>query len=335
LVIALAVGALSLALQGCGGSNEATDREAVSTTTPVSVTRTEPMRPPEQGQHGPPFAVGMLRTTLIDPTRPTAARGPTPASDHRELPTTIRYPVAGLPQSTETPSAPSLPGSLPVVVFAHGFALADFTYPRLLHDLASEGFVVADPEFPLSSAALPGPAAQGDEVEQARDLAFVVDRLLDPATRPTPLRQLRLSAPVAVAGHSDGGITAIGLAANACCADARIGAAVILSGALGQFPGSWFSTMSPPVLLIHGDEDEVNPLASSIDIYDVAHPPKLFAVVHGGNHIGAFEDDARRPAVVHLIAEFLRSYLLHDTDAATRLHQAASVPGVLELRAAN
>jgi alpha-beta hydrolase superfamily lysophospholipase len=334
LVIVLAVGASSMVLHGCGSSNEAADRQAVSTT-PVSVKRTAPVRLPEEGRHGPPFAVGILRTTLIDPTRSTPARGPTPASDHRELPTTIRYPVAGLPQSTETSSTPSLPGSLPVIVFAHGFALADFTYPRLLHDLASEGFVVADPEFPLSSAALPGPAAQGDEVEQARDLAFVVDRLLDPATRRTPLRRLRLNAPVAVAGHSDGGITAIGLAANACCADARVGAAVILSGALGRFPGSWFSTTSPPVLLLHGDADEVNPLASSIGIYDVARPPKLFAVVHGGNHIGAFEDDARRPAVVHLIAEFLRTYLLHDADAEARLHQAASVPGVLELRAAN
>src|SRR3954453_17999881 len=123
LGIVLAVGALSLVLHGCSSSNEAADREAVSTTSPVSVKRTAPMRLPERGRHGPPFAVGMLRTTLIDPTRPTPARGPTPASDHRELPTTIRYPVAGLPQSSEISSAPSLPGSSPIIVFAHGFAL--------------------------------------------------------------------------------------------------------------------------------------------------------------------------------------------------------------------
>jgi len=339
VVIALAAGAPALVLHGCGGSNEKADRRAGSVTTvAVPVTTTAPAAPPttmERSLPGPPFAVGMLRTTFIDPTRPTPARGPTPASERRELPTTIRYPVAGVPQSVEASSAPSLPGSFPVVVFAHGFALADFTYPRFLHDLASEGFVVADPELPLSSAALPGPAVQGDEVEQARDLSFVVDRLLDPATRPTPLAGLALSAPVAVAGHSDGGITAIGLAANACCADPRVGAAVILSGALGQFPGSWFTATSPPVLLVHGDADEVNPLASSTGIYDVARPPKLFVVVHGGSHIGAFEDDARRPAVAHLIGEFLRAYLLHDTDAAARLPQDASVPDVLELRAAN
>jgi hypothetical protein len=55
----------------------------------------------------------------------------------------------------------------------------------------------------------------------------------------------------------------------------------------------------------------------------------------GGSHIGAFEDDARRPAVAHLIGEFLPAYLLHDTDAEARLPQDASVPDVLELRAAN
>ena len=49
--------------------------------------------------------------------------------------------------------------------------------------------------------------------------------------------------------------------------------------------------------------------------------------------IGAFEDDARRPAVAHLIGEFLRAYLSHDTNAQARLPQDATVPGVLELRA--
>ena len=337
VVIALAAVASALVLHGCGSSNEEGHRRAVSVTTAsVPETTTAVPAPPTAIERpGPPFAVGMLRTTFIDPTRPTPARGPTPASEHRELPTTIRYPVPGDPQPGEAASAPSLPGSFPVVVFAHGFALADFTYPRLLHDLASEGFVVADPEFPLSSAALPGPAVQGDEVEQARDLSFVVDRLLDPATRPAPLAGLTLRAPVAVAGHSDGGITAIGLAANTCCADPRVRAAVILSGALGQFPGSWFTAASPPVLLVHGDADEVNPLASSTAIYDVAGSPKLFVVVHGGSHIGAFEDDARRPAVAHLVADFLRAYLLHDTNAQARLPQDASVPDVLELRASN
>jgi pimeloyl-ACP methyl ester carboxylesterase len=252
----------------------------------------------------------------------------------RELHVTIRYPIPGAANPADTPSAAALSGMFPLVVFAHGYALSDATYPRLLHDLAAEGFVVADPQFPLSSAALPGPAIRGDEVAQAADLAFVADQLLSSAARPVPLSSVILSAPLAVVGHSDGAITAAGLAANSCCADRRIGAAVLLSGALADFPGSWFTTASPPTLIIHGNADEVNPLDSSFGIYDAAHAPKMLVVVDGGTHIGAFEDDASRPQVVRLMADFLHAYLQHDADAAARLTPDAEVQGVLQLWAA-
>ena len=46
-------------------------------------------------------------------------------------------------------------------------------YVRFLHDLAAAGFVVADPEFPLSSGALPGPA-RSDAVDQAAEVSLSV-----------------------------------------------------------------------------------------------------------------------------------------------------------------
>jgi hypothetical protein len=130
-------------------------------------------------------------------------------------------------------------------------------------------------------------------------------------------------------------VTAAGFAANSCCADPRVAAAVILSGAIGRFPGSWFTTAAPPVLVLHGDSDEVNPLSSSEGVYATARAPKLFAVVSGGTHIGAFEDDSRRPAVVALVTDFLRAHVLGDGAAASRLAGDASVPGVLTLRASD
>jgi fermentation-respiration switch protein FrsA (DUF1100 family) len=86
-------------------------------------------------------------------------------------------------------------------------------------------------------------------------------------------------------------------------------------------------------LVIHGDADEVNPLSSSEGVYAAARPPKLFAVVSGGSHIGAFEDDVHRPAVVTLVADFLRAFLLGETAAASHLPADADQPGVLSLRA--
>jgi fermentation-respiration switch protein FrsA (DUF1100 family) len=227
----------------------------------------------------------------------------------------------------------ALAESFPLIVFAHGYELADFTYPHFLHDLAAQGFVVADPEFPLSSAALPGPPEAGDEPNQVRDLSFVTSQLLDPHTRPGALSAVTLMPPIGVAGHSDGGVTAAGMAGSACCADQRLGAAVILAGALADFAGPLFANTSPPLLVIHGDADEVNPVASSLGVYDAARAPKFLVIVHGGTHIGAFESDASRPHVVQLAADFLRAYLLHDPSAASRLLADANVPGVLDLEA--
>ena len=147
------------------------------------------------------------------------------------------------------------------------------------------------------------------------------------------LRPVLFDDHLGVVGHSDGGVTAAGFAANSCCADPRVGAAVVLAGALGRFSGSWFTTAAPPTLVVHGDADDVNPLSSSEGVYAATRPPKLFAVVSGGSHIGAFEDDVHRPAVVALVAEFLHAFLLDDGVAAAHLPAAADVPGVLSLRA--
>ena len=301
------------------GSRGARASAPLSAPTPTTVTAPD---------RGPPYAVGVVHVTIVDPTRGVAARGPTPAAAERALPLTIRYPTVGPATPGEIPDAVARGGPGVLVLFAHGLALADQTYPRFLHDLAAAGFVVADPEFPLSSGALPGPA-RSDPVEQAADLAFVAGQLLDAATRPAPLHTVAFLDHLAVIGHSDGGITAAGFAANSCCADPRVGAAVVLAGALGRFSGGWFTTVSPPMLVMHGTADQTNPVSSSFGVSAASPGPKRLVLVEGGSHIGAFEDDTSRPAVVTLVADFLRAYMLGDGAATARLDVESTVPGVL------
>jgi pimeloyl-ACP methyl ester carboxylesterase len=290
---------------------------------PASTTSTAPADP------APPYPVGVVHVTLVDPTRGVAARGPTPAASERTLPLTIRYPAAmGTASPVDIENAPPRRGPQLLVLFAHGLALQDQTYPRFLHDLAAAGFVVADPEFPLSSGALPGPA-RSDPVDQAGDLAFVADQLLDPTSRPALLRDVAFVDRLAVIGHSDGGITAAGFAANSCCADPRVGAVVVLAGALGRFSGSWFTTASPPLLVMHGTADETNPVSSSRGVYAASSGARRLVLVEGGSHIGAFEDDASRPAVVALVNDFLRASVSGDVAATARLDADSNVPGVL------
>src|SRR5262245_35291636 len=312
--------------------DDATTRQSTraSDAVPLAPSTSAASTPPTTARDpGPPYAVGVVHVTLVDPTRGVAARGATPAATARTLPLPTRQPAAnGGASPVDITDAAARRGPRPLVLFAHGLALADQAYPRFLHDLAAAGFVVADPEFPLSSGALPGPA-RSDPVDQAADLAFVADQLLDPATRPAPLRAATFLDHLAVVGHSDGGITAAGFAANSCCADPRVGAAVVLAGALGRFSGGWFTTVAPPLLVMHGTADTTNPVSSSRGVYAASPGVKRLVLIEGGSHIGAFEDDASRPAVVSVVTDFLRASLLGDAAADARLDSDSNVPGVL------
>jgi fermentation-respiration switch protein FrsA (DUF1100 family) len=282
-----------------------------------------------------PFAVGVTHVTYTDTTRQTDARGDTPASSSRTIPVTIRYPVAGAVSDDEAPELPAVAGSFPLVVLAHGFDVSADTYALLEHQIASAGFVVAAPDFPLTSSAIPGPAIEDDVSNQAGDVSFVISSLLDPTQAPAVVAQAIDRDHVGVVGHSDGGVTAAAVAYNATVADPRVGAAVILSGAEARYDGSWFTTQSPPLLAIHGTDDEVNPFASSTTLYDGATGPAMLVAVQGGSHLGPFTTDADEPDVATLVADFLRAHLEGDPTAAGRLVADANVDGELSLVASN
>jgi predicted esterase len=153
----------------------------------------------------------------------------------------------------------------------------------------------------------------------------VISELLDPTTVPDPLRgRFDPTAPVGVIGHSDGGVTAAAVAYNSTVADARVGAAVILSGAESMYPGSWFITQSPPLLAIHGDSDEINPYGASQQLYDDATGTKMLVTVEGGSHLGPFTTDPTEPAIAALAADFFHTQLEHDPTANDRITNDAN-----------
>jgi pimeloyl-ACP methyl ester carboxylesterase len=240
--------------------------------------------------------VNAIHVTFVDESR------------GRTIPVTVYYPVAA--------------GVYPLVVFAHGYASSAATYATLEQDVAAAGFVIAAPDFPLSSTAVTSEPVR-DPVAQATDVSFVIDSLLDSATRPTELANRIAATHVGVIGHSDGGITAAGVAYNSDYADSRIGAAVILSGAAVSFPGDWFTTSSPPLLAIHGDADEVNPFGASEAIFDGATGPKWLVKVLGGSHLGPFTTDPSEASVSVLVADFLHAQLEGDAGAASRIDSDA------------
>ncbi len=245
-------------------------RHVVAPTTapllPPPATEPQPTAPaPEPQPIEPPSG---MRVTLVD-----EARG-------RTLVTALHVPTAGSG------------GPYPLVVFAHGFAVSAGTYAALEQQIADAGFVVAAPEFPLTSSASGHDLDRDDIVNQAADVSFVITQFLDPATTPTAVQGLvNSTAPVGVVGHSDGGVTAAAVAYNDTVADSRIGAAVVLSGAEIAYPGSWFTRQSPPLLAIHGDADEVNPYWASEQLFADARGARRLVTVLGGSHLGPFTTD--------------------------------------------
>jgi predicted dienelactone hydrolase len=225
-----------------------------------------------------------------------------------------------------------------LVVFAHGYATQTGAYGPLLDGIAANGFVVAAPEFPNTSTAY-GDDVGGRDVEaQVDDVSHVITGVRDLAhERGSSLDGLVDDRRVGVVGHSDGGVTAGAVAFASQVRDARVGAAVLLSGARDDFGGAWFPAGSPPLLAIHGDADGVNPFGASQTIYssDRSGAPRYLVAVPDGGHNDAFLGTRSRDAVIALVSDFMRAYLVGDGDARARLVEDASSPGVLELLASD
>ena len=246
--------------------------------------------------------------------------------DGRRLQTVVRFP------------SDRGAGPFPLVVFSHGYATQTGAYGALLDGIASNGFVVAAPEFPFTSTAYGGDIGGRDVEGQVDDVGHVITAVRDLAhAGGSPLDGLVDDRRVGVVCHSDGGVTAGAVAFASQIRDPRIGAAVLLSGARVDFGGAWFPAGSPALLAIHGDADGVNPFGASQTIYssDRSGSPRYLVAVPGGGHDDSFVGTRTRDAVAALVSDFLRAYLVGDGDARARLTEDASSPGLLELLASD
>jgi dienelactone hydrolase len=226
------------------------------------------------------------------------------------------------------PAAPREP--LPLIVFGHGFDQTPAPYARLLRDWAAAGFVVAAPLFPFENAHAPGGPNESDLVNQPADMSFVISALLRRSAAPSGALAGRIDpGRIAVAGHSDGGETALAVAYDPPYRDPRVRAAVLLSGA--QIPGGGSFTIpagSPPLLVVQGTGDTVVPAASAFSFYAAAHPPKFLLELLGASHLAPYTTDLRRLAVVARVSiAFLARYLAgHGSLAAIARATRGSVP---------
>lgn len=252
--------------------------------------------------------VSVNQMMVDDPTRWTPARGYIPAHPGRSLRTLVFYPSVG--------------GPYPLIVFAHGYNITPEAYGTLLGAIAASGYVVAAPEFPISSSGLPGPPGRYDLAQQPGDLSAVMSAVFWADLDPTSFLNGRvIGGPVGVMGHSDGGLTAAAISLNSATLDPRVGATAVLSG--GEFyisGGSWGPFNSGPMLVVHGDSDPIDGVWNGQTVFDEAASPKAFLHVVGGGHISPYIDPGLQPDLVRAsIAAFFDANLRHDPGGLSRL----------------
>jgi fermentation-respiration switch protein FrsA (DUF1100 family) len=264
-----------------------------------------------------PFAVGIRTSVLVDRSRRIHRRGG--RSVPRRLVTDVRYPALGT--GTDLADAPPARGPFPVIVFAHGFDGSPTTYAGLLRSWAAAGYVVAAPRFPLTSTGAPGGPQEADVVNQPGDVSFVISSLLAASSSPGPLAGLVDPGEIAVAGHSDGGETALAVAFSRRYRDTRVRAALVLSGAeISGIGGYAFRPGGPALLAVQGTRDTSNEPRYTYAYFGAARRPKYLLRLLGAGHLPPYTTEPRELSVVEGVTRaFLNAYLEHAPAAAAEL----------------
>ena len=198
-------------------------------------------------------AVGMQTYFFTDSTRGTPAFGGYPGSPVRDIPTSVWYP-------TDRSHAP-----YPLVVFAHGYNADPNSYAALLQAIASAGYVVAAPTYPILSGSPAGPSDFVDWQEKWPDTWFATTSVLDLSANGDPtIGGLIDPTRIAVAGHSDGALISFGDGFDAFRYDWRVRAVISYAANLDE-PGAIYQPTGRALLHFASDQDQFNDLGATIE----------------------------------------------------------------------
>jgi dienelactone hydrolase len=333
----IVAGVLSLA--ACSGS--ASPRAQALTARPsaggggaaVPVTPSGPAAAATKRPGAHPVILGTAGTFRVDRRQLTftepAHAGPSGESlGPRTLITQLWYPAG----------PPSARGPFPLLLFAPGFQQCADPYGDLLTAWASAGYLVAAVDFPHSDCRAGAAATEADMINQPDDMSYVLTRLLALSQQPGDvLSGLVNSRELAATGQSDGGDTVAALAANTCCADHRLAAVAVLSGAeWSPMPGRYFQAGAPPMLFVQGSADIVNPPETSRQLYDSdGNAARYYLDLFGADHTGPYwgTSDVER-IVARVSLAFFDHYVLGQRAALAAMTTDGDVRGAAAIVAA-
>ncbi|MCB0977648.1 MAG: hypothetical protein KDB02_09335 [Acidimicrobiales bacterium] len=321
-------------LAGCGGSNS----DSSSTTTARTATTAESASQDGRRLDDPSpigtFAVARVEVTFVDDSRPTKAHGGQPEKPQRTLPTVVWYPTAGDATGKVADGGPMIDGGkAPLIVFSHGSTRNADDYASTLVAWASAGYVVAGPNYPLSTTGVPGGTDYGGAPEQAVDVAFVIDRMLagEAGDEKAPWSGRIDDARIGLGGQSFGAITTLTAVADPCCTDDRIAAITEFAGFGGgseKTPAD--ATGAPPALFVHGNADPTVPYDAGRGSFDHYPGDAWFLTLVGTGHDDGYFGGLDEPLdelVTRATAAFYDAQLKGDDQGMDRLRELVSKAG--------
>jgi predicted dienelactone hydrolase len=305
--------ALALIALACEEEREEARRTAAAT--PSAAATATPMATPIPAELSNadfaapgPFRVGVIRMGFVDPSRPIMPSGTFPGTPDRKLDTIIWYP-ADTADEKVVQDVPVLTraGPFPLLISSHGLSGPPDSQSYLNVHLASHGYVVAAPTFPLTSlASFTGVAFELRDIgNQPGDVSFVIDRMLalnaggraegeEAGTAPS-FRGAISPDQIGALGLSAGAITTYVVTFGEGMRDTRIKASVLMaigdpagiaeSDVLG-FQGATFADVSVPALFFGASRDLLTPFDNgALPAFELTRRPKLLAKIIGGTHI--------------------------------------------------
>ncbi len=223
-----------------------------------------------------PYAVGSREFSFVDTSRPTNANRDAPAKPERTFLTTIWY-----PESAETDISDH-----PLIVHSHGILSNRNEMPYLMQALASNGYVVLATDYPLSSGSAEGGATPDDVANQAGDIHFLINSVLNLAREEKPFNGNTDANRIGLSGYSLGGLTTNIATYHTRLREPRIKAAVSIAGLAAAFSPTFFSTTDIPYLAIAGTADAlIEYRRQAADLPDKVSNASLITI-EGGSHLG-------------------------------------------------
>lgn len=216
---------------------------------------------------------------LVDNTRPTQANNDVVGTDMRTLETSYWYPVNDL---GELPK-----GEHPLVVYSHGFGSTRNSGKHIAEYLASNGYIVFAPDFPLTNRNTAGGPKLKDVVNQPGDVSFLIDTVVEWSLDKEHVLYGHVDHNrIGAAGISLGGMTTTLVSYHPTERDSRIKAAASIAGPTASFSEKFYRNADIPFLMLASNIDALVPYNEhALPVLDRV-PRFSLVTIDGGSHLG-------------------------------------------------